>query len=641
MTKETILMIIGKVDSEVLINLRESETREGTSGWFFVDYTNHEINVGQKFTVIDGNTGHSIRLTKVYDQLGHSLSYIPEGFQTICEFEFHGRIPSSLDKLPVLKSWDYNPNAISIGVITEDHQKKNKLVEIGERLRIKANPGRIGYFTGRVMERGGRKLLQITFPDATQYFPENELEVISKGKQHPLDLLADGRIGRAADLRRLLTHVKLSGRLANLLYSMEVTNTDFYAYQFKPVLKMLNSVGNGILIADEVGLGKTIEAGLIWTELKSRFDYRRLMILCPAFLREKWQRELKKRFGIEAEILDAKGVHDRLKSASLEGPLSGFAIIGSMQGLRPQKSWDSEDSRGHRPSSLLTRFLSTQQHGTPLIDMLIIDEAHYLRIPDIKKTDKKTTILGRLLRDVSEQVVLLSATPIHLRSYDLYQLLNIVDDATFNQPAVFDEILSANAPLLQAREAIIRKAISAEEFKSLIEYALEHPLLQGNRQLNSMLVDLPSDEKLRDVRYRSELAYKLDSINLLGHVITRTRKRDVTEWRVIRDVVPEMVPLTENEQEFYEHVTETVREFCAKHKHHERFILSTPQRQMSSSMPAALREWKRRAELHTEQAYEDYGVNLYTDEIERSCYKRTNFHSEGFWRSGYVMARGF
>jgi hypothetical protein len=60
---------------------------------------------------------------------------------------------------------------------------------------------------------------------------------------------------------------------------MEATNTDFYAYQFKPAIKILESPANGILIADEVGLGKTVEAGLIWTELRSRFDMRRLLVL--------------------------------------------------------------------------------------------------------------------------------------------------------------------------------------------------------------------------------------------------------------------------------------------------------------------------------------------------------------------------
>ncbi len=210
------------------------------------------------------------------------------------------------------------------------------------------------------------------------------------------------------------------------------------------------------------------------------------MVLCPAFLREKWQRELKNRFGIQAEILDAKGVYDKLKTALQEGPMSSFAIIGSMQGLRPHRGWEEEDKKERRPASHLAQLLKKNQHGNPLIDLLIIDEAHYLQIPDLKQAEKKTTVLGRHLRDVSEQVVLLSATPIHLRILDLYQLLNIVDEATFNQPRVFDDILSANAPLIEAREAVIRKILTVEEFKRLIEVALEHPLLGGNRQLTSL-----------------------------------------------------------------------------------------------------------------------------------------------------------
>ena len=66
-----------------------------------------------------------------------------------------------------------------------------------------------------------------------------------------------------------------------MVYSMEATETDFYAYQFKPFLKLLNSPTDGLLIADEVGLGKTIEAGLIWTELRARLESNRLLVICP------------------------------------------------------------------------------------------------------------------------------------------------------------------------------------------------------------------------------------------------------------------------------------------------------------------------------------------------------------------------
>ena len=78
------------------------------------------------------------------------------------------------------------------------------------------------------------------------------------------------------------------------------------------MLNFLESPSNGILIADEVGLGKTIEAGLIWTELRARMDANRLLVVCPAMLREKWRSELLHRFGIRAEKCKAEELHARL-----------------------------------------------------------------------------------------------------------------------------------------------------------------------------------------------------------------------------------------------------------------------------------------------------------------------------------------
>ena len=153
-------------------------------------------------------------------------------------------------------------------------------------MRLISNPGRKGFLSGRIKTRGGRTRVEVIFPgNERQYDLESQIEEVTNDED-PFDLLKKGQFGRSADLRRSMTFIRLSGRLANLIYSMQTTHTDFYAYQFKPVLKLLDSPTNGILIADEVGLGKTIEAGLIWTELRSRIDARRLLVLCPAVLRE-------------------------------------------------------------------------------------------------------------------------------------------------------------------------------------------------------------------------------------------------------------------------------------------------------------------------------------------------------------------
>lgn len=473
----------------------------------------------------------------------------------------------------------------------------------GTPVRLTSDPGRHGVTTGKSRTRGDRLFWQVRFSDGSDYISEKQLEIIQTDAEDGVDLFSAGKFGRARDLRGAITHIRLSGKLADLIYSMETTNTDFYPYQFKPVLNFLDSPSRGLLIADEVGLGKTIEAGLIWTELRSRYDTRRLMVLCPAMLRDKWERELQIRFGIKATIVDSSETVQAFVDYK-EGNIKDFAIIGSMQGLRPNRGWNDYDADMNTGSSTLAKYLSENVGDEPLLDLLIIDEAHYLRNPQ-----SMTSSLGRLLRDVAEHMILLSATPIHLHNQDLFNLLNLVDEDSFNQINVFDDILEANAPVIRARDMILRDSLDYRELLPLLKEAQSHLLLKDNRQLQALIDNPPEEKDLQNKAYRSELSYRLESINLLGHAVTRTRKREVTEWRVVREAVPEIVDLTPVEEKFYTRVTELVREYCLKHDAHEGFLLVTPQRQISSSMPAALREWQRRR-FEFDQMYEDTGQEI-------------------------------
>jgi len=467
------------------------------------------------------------------------------------------------------------------------------------------NPGQVGVLTGNVRPRGSERALHVVFPGGNRWVPESQLELVGATEEDPLDLLQRGRLGGASDLRRALTHVRLTGRLADLIYSMESTNTDFYAYQFKPVLKMLNAPNQGLLIADEVGLGKTIEAGLIWTELRSRFDFRRLFVLCPAMLREKWRRELEHRFGVEASVVDARGAMGQLKRTLRNPETTEYAVIGSMQGLRP-----SATSASARE---LFGFLEDHAYDEPLIDFLIIDEAHYLKNPE-----SKTSRLGRQLRRNASHVAFLSATPVHLGSQDLFHLLRLLDEDTFSHQGVFDSILQANAPLIKARDAVLGGRVESREFRTHLERAAQHELLSDNRQLHALLAELPDGGVLDDHETRSRLANRLGEMNLLGHAVTRTRKRDVTERRVVREPVPEMIPLSPPERRFYDEVTNLVRSYADRGDGHAGFLLVLPQRQMASSMPAALRSWQQRGRAHFgEQLYEDFGLGNGEDEGEQ------------------------
>lgn len=483
-------------------------------------------------------------------------------------------------------------------------------MEPGTRVRLKADPGRVGVTTGKKREFGDKTHWQVSFPDGVDYYREEHLEIITGDTDDPITLLHEGKLGRARDLRGNLTNIRLNGRLANLIYSMDTTNTDFYAYQFKPVLNFLDSPNSGLLIADEVGLGKTIEAGLILTELRSRFDIRKVMVLCTAMLRNKWKAELKKRFGISSEIAGPKEVLANFREIR-SGDRLDYTLICGMQGMRPRKGWDNDTAKKDS-ASVLARFMRENQDEEPLIDLLIIDEAHYLRNPE-----SMTSWLGRLLKGVSSSIVLLSATPIHLKNQDLYRLLNLVDEDTFNQPSVFDEILRANEPITRSTDLVLRNQIDKQGLYELLNEARQHPYLQDNRQLKALLEDLLEKINFNNPQDRSELSSKLQSINLLGKVVNRTRKREVKEWKVVREPVAEVIPLKPVEREFYDNVTLLVRQFALKRGIHDGFLLATPQRQISSSMPAAIRQWQKLNKTEMmEQIFEDSGYGGEDDERE-------------------------
>ncbi|MBK5965760.1 helicase [Thiocystis minor] len=460
----------------------------------------------------------------------------------------------------------------------------------GAKVRLKANPGRVGILGNDTDGPPHRLRLLVHFLDGDEQFVlQGALETVEKEPTGAYAMMKAGRYGRAADLRGAITYYRLSGRLANLIYSLNTTNTQFLAYQFKPVLQFLESPCNGILIADEVGLGKTIEAGLIWTELRARIDARRLLVICPAMLREKWQAELIDRFGVQAEIVDAQTLLDRLESVKAR-PQQSFALIASLQGARPPRRWNDDEEPSQASAAKLARFLAEAVLDESLLDLVIVDEAHYLR-----NAGTLTHRLARLLRPVAQSLVMLSATPIQLRSRDLFNLLHLLDEDAFPYETSFEQTLRANAPLVALRDRILNGEVTRTDFVAALQVAIGSRIFGDNEQINYLIQHPPSDDELISPRGRSEIADQLDRINPLAKVVTRTLKRDVQEMRVQRLPKTIRVEMNPAERQFYLQVTEAVRDFCAQFAVSEGFMLTIPQRQMSSCLAAACQGWIERA----------------------------------------------
>ncbi|MFD1894967.1 SNF2-related protein [Ottowia beijingensis] len=424
------------------------------------------------------------------------------------------------------------------------------------------------------------------FDGSEDFFLPGALEKVDRTPQGPYEMILHGRFGRVHDLRGAITYYRLSGKLANLIYSLNSTNTQFLAYQFKPVLQFLDSPSNGILIADEVGLGKTIEAGLIWTELRARQDARRLLVACPAMLCEKWRHELNERFGVRAEIVNAGELLARLEKA-VRDPHEEFALIASLQGIRPPRDWDETDDAPQSGAAKLARFLDDADFDDAPLDLVIIDEAHYLR-----NRETKTHRLGEFLRSAAQNMVMLSATPIQLHNRDLFNLLHLLDKESFPFEWTFEWTLEANVPMVRLRDRVLNSVVSQAEFLAAVEEALGAGHLDDNEQLAYLQENPPSDAVLASARGRAEIADRLDRINPLSKIITRTLKRDVNEHRVERYAEVVKATMAPVEARFYTLVTDKVREFCENLEISEGFMLTIPQRQMASSMAAACAGWR-------------------------------------------------
>lgn len=460
----------------------------------------------------------------------------------------------------------------------------------GDRVRLIDNPSRIGVLTSAPPSGEGRRLrLSVAFPDGEEPVLASSLELVVAETTDPYLLMKQGRYGAAAHLRGAITLARLSGKLANLIYSLNTTNTKFLSYQFKPVLQFLDSPSRGLVIADEVGLGKTIEAGLIWTELRARQDARRLLVVCPAMLREKWCSELSNRFGVKAFSVDAGELLEYLERA-LNDRSESFALVVSMQGTRPPRDWSLDETRS--ASAQLARFLRDAAGEEPLLDLVVVDEAHYLR-----NKSTQTHRFAALLRPLADGLVLLSATPIQMGSTDLFNLLNLLDEDAFPVEQAYDRSVYANAPIVALRDRLKRDpTVTREDFRASLERAIALRWYEGSEQVEYLLQNLPSDEELRTVRVRAEYAELLDRLNPRAKVITRTLKRDVDEMRVAREPQTLRVKMTAVERTFYERVTEEVQEYCAQTDASEGFMLTIPQRQMSSCMAAACLGWHQRRE---------------------------------------------
>lgn len=185
-------------------------------------------------------------------------------------------------------------------------------------------------------------------------------------------------------------------------------------YQFAPVARLLAGPRRGLLIADDVGLGKTVEAGLCLLELMARGIARRVLLVVPPGLIPQWLDEMWEKFGLRFQPIENSAALDRAQTAVSEG-------------LQP---WVYFDRIITSTEYLKRRDVMAAALARPW-DVIVVDEAHYLAESGTPANPYSTarTRLGRKLREQARTLLLLTATPHNGYRHSFRSLLELADPA--------------------------------------------------------------------------------------------------------------------------------------------------------------------------------------------------------------------
>lgn len=398
-------------------------------------------------------------------------------------------------------------------------------------------------------------------------FLEGSVKTVSK---KDIQLEKAPCVSSLPDIKKAVFANMVEHPVSNLLYSYDTNHLIPEFYQYRPLIKMLKSPNNRLLIADEVGLGKTIESGMILKEFDKRQELEIVVVVVPPSLTMKWKNEMLMRFG---ETFEIKKVND-FKNFLVEynqyydSQVFNERIIISYNTLR------DETITGLLQESLLH------------IDLLIMDEAHTFR-----NRETNTFLGAALLTGMAESIVFLSATPVQNSMSDLFNILSLLDEDNFLDEEYFKEVIRPNVLIHKVIAGLkngddVSKIKNYLQEKNLSGFRLndyQHELFK--RFLNE--TQLTREERVAYIKAFTEA-------DNLSYIINRTKKKDVGKF-IPREAVSHTIPGTPEEEAFYDSVIEFVK-LLYKYRNPKipsGFITIMPERMASSCMLASIESFKK------------------------------------------------
>lgn len=371
--------------------------------------------------------------------------------------------------------------------------------------------------------------------DITQYnvFVNNEIKQYYTGQIALVEKSAGYNWISLTEMRSYLTAYQINNPSSQNLYSLNSARIDFVPYQFRPALKMIHADEPRILIADSVGVGKTIEAGLIIKELEARSDLERVLVICPKPLVAERKLELEmKRFDEEFIPLDGATLRQIISDTDRDGdwPVRfNKAIIP--YSILDSKVYNGEIGRRNRIFGL------SELDPEPHFDLVIVDEAHHIRNGSDDKEKAFAYKCTKYFCDHADAVVMLTATPLQTSDNDLFTLLNVlrpdivVDKDTFEMMSRPNANISRAVHLVRAMEEGWNEKASTE-LLDLQKTQWGDNVIAENPLYNDILRRLESNEIDREERVK--LISDIESLHSFGTMLNRTRRRDIQDFCVRR-----------------------------------------------------------------------------------------------------------
>ncbi len=262
------------------------------------------------------------------------------------------------------------------------------------------------------------------------------LEALQAGKYDPIDFY---------QARLDLFNLSIMADYDQLICLPTLRAIDKYWYQIETARKVLRQLGGRALLADEVGLGKTIEAGLIIAEYLTRGMVKSLLVLTPASLVSQWQLELSDKFNIATITTDNRNPQQPIDEFWTNNP----RIIASLNTAKSAKHYDYVTSRTW--------------------DLVVVDEAHHLK--------NRTTLNWKLVNALNKRFILmLTATPVQNSLVELFNLLTLLKPGLLQTEAAFKkeyvDSRNGRVPKNQEKLRALMREVMVRNTRALVDVKL-------------------------------------------------------------------------------------------------------------------------------------------------------------------------